>query len=133
MRTSSAIPCKKDNLPVYNIRKVYSASLLSFLKKKVYSAYFECFLEKYLTLRALKYLRWKIIDLLTTYVQHVVVACLVLLKHVENQTCPNKNISNIRLKRRCNVLLKAWVTVHVVLWSRNGRLWPTVAWVTITG
>ena len=33
-RTSSIIPCKKDNLSVYNIRKVYFASLLSFLKNK---------------------------------------------------------------------------------------------------
>ena len=32
-RTSSIIPCKKDNLSVYNIRKVCFASLLSFLKK----------------------------------------------------------------------------------------------------
>ena len=33
-RTSSIIPCKKDNLSVYNIHKVYFASLLSFLKKQ---------------------------------------------------------------------------------------------------
>ena len=33
-RTSSIIPCKKDNLSVYNIRKVCFASLLSFLKNK---------------------------------------------------------------------------------------------------
>ena len=33
-RTSSIIPCKKDNLSVYNIRKVCFASLLSFFKKQ---------------------------------------------------------------------------------------------------
>ena len=32
--TRSIIPWKKDNLSVYNIRKVYFASLLSFLKKQ---------------------------------------------------------------------------------------------------
>ena len=32
-RTSSIIPRKKANLSVYNIRKVYVASLQSFLKK----------------------------------------------------------------------------------------------------
>ena len=32
-RTSSIIPWKKDNLSVYNIRKLYCATLLSFFKK----------------------------------------------------------------------------------------------------
>ena len=34
MHTSSIIPCKKDNLSVYNIREVCFASLLRFLKNK---------------------------------------------------------------------------------------------------
>ena len=33
-RTSSIIPCKKDNLSVYTIRKVCCASLLGFKKKQ---------------------------------------------------------------------------------------------------
>ena len=37
-RTSSIIPYKKDNLSVYNIRKVCFASLLSFLKNKKHKA-----------------------------------------------------------------------------------------------
>ena len=33
-RACSNIPLKNDNLSVYNIRKAYFASLLSFLKKR---------------------------------------------------------------------------------------------------
>ena len=33
-RTSSIIPCKKENLSVYNLRKVYFANLFSVLKKQ---------------------------------------------------------------------------------------------------
>ena len=33
-RTSSIIPCKKENLSVYNIRKVYFAGLLIVLEKQ---------------------------------------------------------------------------------------------------